>query len=539
MEWSPGWTPYEDVLHAEEDRWLSQESCGMVPEGAPLPSVRDLRGRYPFIVTDDGLVVDPLTGEVQQAETDALLMATRKAKAGRFYASALAERVVGGALSLGTSDDGEVVLYGPDGEELYAAKGEAKELRAAALLLLEAATPWAAVGHELGDDGKPKKGGRIFGIGGSGYAPGLRHSPGHQRKCAFRSRKEARKMVRLLQKRLGHVSYDASKEAGGNILPVAFTVTTPTIDPCLLPGVMVTEECEERRMFMAWALLRKRSLWTKHMFGGFRGYEITRKVFGDGWITFHPHFHLLMFAKFIEQAALAAEWWDCLKIATLAVYGFDIDTIYDDTSRSEKGTTALDRATTASIYVQAVRPKAKRGQVRDELGHTAGPLSLEDAIQETLKYCTKADKIATYERDIENPERLVATGLPTDYLRQEILRRSCRVFECVGAARGKWEPPEWCQVAAGVSPELLEELRGEAAKAASLCSLDTPPIADGSSDGTSAKPRVTLRTLMDELPLHEWLQIASRRAFASLEHLKKGLEKKGYWVLDLCFESPG
>ena len=540
-------TPYEEALCAQADRQITEE-CSHFYFNPPewneprLPELKDLPGRFPYVVTDDGLVCDSFGGEVLPAETEALAVARRKAKAGRFYAGALAERLVGGQIGLGQDECGEMILLGPDGQELQAGPGEGKIWRAAALLLLEAATPWAAIGKDESKLGQA----RTFGVGGSGYAPGFRYSPGYQRKHAASSRKEARKMVKLLRRRLGLVSYDHAKAQGGQIRPVALTLTSPTIDPGLLVGTLVNDESEEQRLFRAWELFRKRQPWIDHVFGGFRGYEITRKIHTDGWMTFHPHFHLLAFAKFMEQARFSLEWWDCLRSATQKIYGLDIDDLYDNEIRDDKGRTALDRARSASFYVQAIRPKAKPGGVRDDMGHKEGAMTLEDALQETLKYACKADKIATYERDLERPGEMRATGLPTDYLQAEIFRRSCRIFECVGAARSLWTMPEWCTAALGVSPELLAELTGEAAKLAAqkaaeeaACSLDTPPIPDGDQMEAVARGRRTLRTLMDELPLHQWLQVASARAFKSLESLRAGLQKKGFVMMDLAFESPG
>jgi hypothetical protein len=541
------WTPYEAALCAQADRQIV-EDCSYFYFRSPewdtpqLPAVAELSGRFPYAVTAEGVVCDSFTGEVLEEETEALAVAQRKAKAGRFYASALAERLVGGPVHLGQDDCGEMILLGAHGEELQAGPGEAKILRAAALLLLEAATPWAAIGQ---DDSKPGKA-RVYGVGGSGYAPGFRLSPGYQRKHAASSRKEARKMVKLLRRRLGFVSYEQSKEQGGQVRPVALTLTSPTIDPGLLVGLLISDETEEKRLFRAWELFRKRQAWIDRVFGGFRGYEITRQVHTDGWMTFHPHFHILAFAKYMEQAGMALEWWDCLRTATEEVYGFDLDSLYDSEDRDAKDRTALDRARSASLYVQAIRPKVKPGAVRDALGHREGPMTLEDALQETLKYACKADKIATYERDLERPGELRATGLPTEYLQKEIYRRSCRIFECVGAARSIWTPPEWCELAGKVSEELLAELTGEATKRAAeraaeaaSCSLDTPPISDGELDGTPAQGRRTLRKLMDELSLHQWLQVASARAFKSLDSLRAGLQKKGFFVPELVFESPG
>lgn len=492
-------------------------SIGLPARSDEDPKVPDL------VVLECGTVVDSASGEVLEAETEALMLARRKGLASNYYASAYAEALSGERIKLGQDDAGEMILLGADGRELMAGPGERLELRAAAMLLLEASTPWAAVGKA--EDG------RIFGVGGAGYTPALRSSPAYQRKQAARSRKIARQSQKLIRHRLFSVAYSKKWADGGKVLPVAWTLTSPTLDPSVVPGV--TEAKEEARLFMAWALFRKLEIFKSRVFACFRGYEITRKVFWDGVLTFHPHFHLLNWAKFIDQREAAQAWWSCLQKATLKVYGFDVDHLYDDQVEDEDGRTALDRAVTACFYVQKVRRKPGRGD---------GAISIEDAIQETLKYATKADEIACYAPDPDNPGEMMVVGLPEGHLRAEIFRRSPRVFERAGAARARWEPPEWCEPAEGVSEALWNELTGEAAKrAAALAaeaarSLDTPPITDGEGE---KKKRETLRSLMLTLDLHRWLQIASRRAFSSLEHLEKGLQAKGFWVPALAGGPPG
>jgi hypothetical protein len=476
-------------------------------------------------VLSDGarVVVDHSTGEVLEVETTALIAGNRKASASKYYASALAEGLAGEPVSLGRDDAGQTILVGRDGRELLAEPGEGFELRAAALLLLEAKTPWSAVG--TAEDG------RVFGIGGAGYTPGLRYSPAYQRKQSSRSRKVAREALKLVRRRLAAMEYSKARCDGGKVLPVAWTLTSPTLDPSIVPGV--SEAREEKRLLLAWSLLRKRDLFASRVFACFRGYEVTRKPFWDGTITFHPHFHLLAWAKYVDQRELAWVWWACLREATRREYGFDLGDLYPDPGKDGDGRTALDRAVTASVFVQAVRNKTKRGD---------GALSLEDAVQETMKYATKPDEIASYWPDPETGEPMVV-GLPSEHLRAEVWRRSPRIFERCGAARESWDFPEWGTPAEGLSAETLAELTGEAVKAAAqaireavACSLDTPPISDGDGEG---KKRETLRALMLTLDLHRWLQIASRRAFSALDHLEKGLRAKGYWVPALAGEPPG
>lgn len=459
---------------------------------------------------DGPRLVNPSTGEILERQTKeiraALQCAHYKRNANHEHASALAEALVGSKVSLCIDELGETVLLDGEGNEYHAAPGGGLELRAAALLLLEAQTACGMVGlHE----------GRIFGSGGSGFGASLRYAPAYQRRQSIRSRKKARESIRQVRRRLWSVDYD--KRAAGRVLPVAWTLTTPTLDPSIVPGVCETRE--EERMLLAWSLFRKLDIFKATVFAAFRGFEVTRKAFWDGVVSHHPHFHILAWARYVPQADLAAAWWACLCTATLRTYGFELADLYPDQESAV-------RAVTACVQVQAVKRRTRRGD---------GSVSLEDAIQETLKYCTKTDDIACYVPDPEHPGEWIVSGLPCEYLRDGIWRRSPRVFECVGAARSRWKAPEWCESREGLSPELLADLAGEAAcKAGASCSLDTPAITDGAQVGQPSKDEVrrreTLRSLMANLDLHAWLQIASRRAFSALEHLEAGLRAKGYWV---------
>ncbi len=457
--------------------------------------------------TSEGpLVVDPTSGEVLGSLTESIRTAQYRACSASRYASALAESLAGGKVRLSRDDTGEVILLDADGLEIMAKPGEGLALRSAALLLLEAQTPYGVVGRH---------GDRLFGMGGSGFGASMRYAPAYQRRLSVRSRKKAREAIRHVRRRLWAVAYD-TKEAG-KVLPVAWTLTTPTLDPSIVSSVC--EVREEERMFLAWSLFRKLDIFKATVFAAFRGFEVTRKSFWDGVVLHHPHFHLLAWARYVSQADLAAAWWACLRTATRRVYGFELEDLYPQMENRAK-------AITACIHVQAVNRRTRRGD---------NAMSLEDAIQETLKYCTKADDIACYVPDPEHPGEWIVSGLPGDYLRDGIWNRSPRVFECVGAARSRWKAPEWCEARDGLSPELLADLRGAAAReAGASCSLDTPAISDGAPVKEPSKDetrrRETLRGLMATLDLHTWLQIASRRAFSALEHLEAGLKAKGYWV---------
>ena len=465
--------------------------------------------------SDGPVVVDTESGEILEGVTAALRTAEFRKHGASRYASALAESIAGEKISFGRDDAGNLILLDAKGQELMAAAGEGYNLRAAALLLLESRSLYSVVGRHNG---------RLFGIGGSGYGASLRYAPTYQKRQSIRSRKKARESIQQVRRRLWSVTYDA-KEAG-RVLPVAWTLTTPTLDPSIVPGVCETKE--EERLLLAWSLFRKLDLFKSTVFAAFRGFEVTRKAFWDGVVIHHPHFHLLAWARYAPQADLAAAWWACLCTATRRIYGFDLMDLYPDPESAA-------RAVIACIQVQVVKRKTRRGD---------GSVSLEDAIQETLKYCTKADDIACYVPDPEHPGEWVVSGLPTDYLREGIWKRSPRVFECVGGARSRWKAPEWCKARAGLSPELVADLAGDAArKAGASCLLDTPAITDGAHVGLPSKDetrrRETLRGLMLTMDLHAWLQIAARRAFAALEHLEDGLRGKGYWIPSLEGAPPG
>ena len=434
--------------------------------------------------------------------------ALHKARTAKAFASAQAEALAGHRISLGVDDAGEVSLLGGQGQELHAEPGEGLNLRAAALLLLEAQSTYPALGQDQG---------RAFGIAVSGYRPCLKYSPAYQRRQSLDSRKVARKALALVERRLGAVRVDW-RQPGGKVQPVAWTLTTPTLDPSIVPGVTETEE--EKRLFMAWSLFRKLDLFKASVFAGFRGFEVTRKAFPDGVVYHHPHFHVLAWARYVKQADLASAWWACLRTATRKVYRFDLGDLYPTPD-------ALARAVPACAHVQAIRKRVRRQEhPHDDLGHTGGPTSMEDAIQETLKYVSKASDLACYVPDPENPGEWILSSLPQAYLQSGVWNRSPRTFERIGAARDRWTPPDWCAV---LNPDLLAAIAPEGA----LCSLDTSPITDGGQDAEPAQRKDTLRELMASLDLHRWLQIAARRAMSSTEHLTQALQEKGYVFPDL------
>jgi hypothetical protein len=224
----------------------------------------------------------------------------------------LAEALAGGKVRLGRDDVGETILLDADGQELMAAPGEGLDLRAAALLLLEAQTPYGVVGRHQE---------RLFGMGGSAFGASLRYAPAYQRRLSMRSRKKAREAIQSVRRRIWAVTYN-TKEAG-RVLPVAWTLTSPRMDPSIVSGIC--EVKEEERLFLAWSLFRKLDIFKATVFAAFRGFEVTRKTFFDGVVLHHPHFHLLAWARYVAQADLAAAWWTCLRKATERIYGFELE----------------------------------------------------------------------------------------------------------------------------------------------------------------------------------------------------------------------
>lgn len=450
------------------------------------------------------------TRKGSQPRRDPAEAAQAKAHMARDLASAQAEALAGHRVRLALDEAREAILLDAHGRELHAGPGEGLHLRASALLLLEAEHTFAVTGQDQERE-------RVFGLAVSGYRPALRYAPGYQRRLSAEARKVARKAMALVERRLQAVRVDWT-QPGGKVQPVAWTLTTPTLDPGIVPGVSEVEE--ERRLLMAWGLLRKLDLFKASVFACFRGFEVTRKSFSDGVVLHHPHFHVLAWARYVPQADLAVAWWACLRTATRRVYRFDLDDLYPAPE-------ALARAVSACAYVQAVRKRTRRkAALHDDLGHVEGPLSLEDALQECMKYMTKASDIACYAPDPEHPGERIVVGLPQEYLAQGVWRRSARVFERVGAARDRWTPPEWCQI---VKPELLEASAPEEPS----CSLDTQPITDGAEPEPESEParrKGTLRDLMATLDLHRWLQVASRRALSATDHLTQALQKKGYAI---------
>jgi hypothetical protein len=489
--------------------------------------------RFPVVIQGDaGLsVVDPHSGLTLASETAALGEALRKAVAGSEFAEALAEGLAGMPVRLIRDQRGRWILLGEGGEILTAAPGEGIPLRLAAISAMEGLTTCLAVGTT--------KSGRKYGIGSSAYVGALRLSCAHQQRRSASSRKILRFSLVMLTNRLSSVTYKRGWQdgCGGYIRPGALVLTSPTLDPEIVPGL--SEKREERRILAAWELFRKRDLFKRNVFGGVRGYEITRKIFQDLTILFHPHIHGLWWAKRIPQAMLALEWWDCLSLATRAEYGFALTDLYRDQQ-------ALDRAVKACVQIQAIKRKAGTRKINRDGVHPSS-LTIEDAIQETLKYLTKPQDVAAYTPG-PHAER-VRVGLPTAHLRQEAQRRSPRVFATFGAAWGTWTPPAWCERKKGVSDEDWTELTGRRVRQASGDpsdrSLDTPPINDGSSpvlsepvSGTKRTAQVkrtpNLKDLMHVLPLDEWLQELGRRADQASDFYRRGLRMKNFIVPDIA-----
>ena len=493
--------------------------------------------RFPVVIQDDaGLsVMDPHSGLTLTPESDAIGEAFRKAVGGSEFAEALAEGLAGMPVLLTKDHWGRWRLVGEGGEVLQAAPGEGIHLRLAAISAMEGLTTCMAIGTT--------KDGRKYGIGSAAYVGGIRLSCALQNRRSAKSRTILRACIRRIRARLAAVKYSQKwgegpdKGCGGDIRPAAMTLTSPTLDPAVVQGV--SEAREERRLLASWELLRKRELFKRRVFGGVRGYEITRKVLSDLVILFHPHLHTLLWAQRIRQDVLAIEWWECLCAATWKEYGFHLSDLYSTRE-------ALGRAIKACVQVQSIRKKQPRAPQSQDASEHPEALTFEGAVKETLKYMTKAQDVASY---ITGPHgERVRGGLPTEHLRSEAMRRYPRVFATVGAARWAWVPPEWCERLDSVSDEKWDELLGKSkanAADAKNRSLDSPPINDGASpvvsealSSTKKKVKVTrppnLKGLMHTLTLDDWLQELGKRADQATDFYRRGLRNKGFIVPNIA-----
>jgi hypothetical protein len=477
-------------------------------------------------------MLDP-RGEVMESESKALGQALAKAVTGIEHAQALAEGLAGQRVQLALNDHNEVVMLGENGEVVEPSPEQARFYRLAAMAAMEGQTVCMAVGKTAN--------GRRFGIGRSAYLGGSRFSFATQQKRSVDSRRKLRVAIDRLLQRLEAVSYDHAMEkgCGGEIRPIAMVLTSPTLDPEWVADL--SEAKEERRLFMAWELFRKRQLLLRYVFGGMRGYEITRQLLQDGLLLFHPHFHCLLYALRMDQSMLAQEWWDCLVSATRKVYGFDL--------RDRYSGEALQRAITACVHVQAITNRPRKRKDRDPGDHPAA-LTLQDAILECVKYNTKPGDVASYTPGPHGEK--VRVGLPTDHLRAESQRRSPQVFATVGAARATWQPPDWCQPRMGAPIEKLVAVFGAERVRQVFGSLDTPAINDGDTanapvagvdpdaEGVQQKGadtrvkyrNLTLKELGDILPWNLWLQALGNRAGKAVRHYTMGLKGKQYLVPD-------
>jgi|GEM_PF-7083252 len=516
------------------------EACSSVLEGA----VKDCNGSkrsdfddfirqcqepqvWAITASPDGLlVVDRVTGKILDQASRALRESFGKIIRAKDYAAALADGFAGQAVHLEWVN-GLPALVTADGQQVHAGPGQGIPFRLAAMAAMEAETAFLALGQTVD--------GRHFGISASGWASSLRFSLAHQQKRSTTSRKTLRASVLCLTNRLAAMEYDQSFSlcGGGRVKPVSLVLTCPTLDPAIVPNV--TEAGEERRVLAAFELFRKREIFRDHVFGGMRGYEITRRLCGDGVILFHPHIHSLLWAQFLPQQRWAVHWWTCIRTATLAEYGFDIDNLY-------RNPEAHILAVSACVYVQQVRNRvAKKYQTFNCDGHP-DQISLESAIQESVKYMAKPQDVAAY---IPGPHgEKIRVGLPSHHLVKEAMRRSPRVFATLGAARTKWDLPSWCKWQDHIADHEREALLGIAGKGlrgtqGSKCSLETSSISDGDlkvgvEKINSKNGMKSLRKLMESLDLDDWLCVLAQRAQRANSHFRKGLKSKGYMFPEIA-----
>ena len=470
-----------------------------------------LVGWRPGLVQVDGALslVDKETGEFLEAKTKELLAAIKaaewKAWRKRDQAEILAEAVAGQKVHLGWSPDNRRVLMDKEDRILEAGPGAGMGLRAAAYLLLEVEESYAAVTL---DAGVPS-----FGIGGAAASSTLRYSPGYQSSLAARSRRVAEERTNMVLSRLAQVTYEMEKEHGGSVRPIFMTLTGPELLSSLV-GREVTEEREEKRFINAWGLFRKTELWKTTVFAGFKGFERKPKMRTGREIRIHPHYHLLLWAKFFDHDELVATWWQCLRTATLEAYGYDI------------GSDANQMMACADV--RSIRPKQRRSKDYVE-GEPSSIKTLGDAVQETLKYAVKPEDLA--QRDPWTGE---VVGLPAAFLVENIWRASCRVFECLGAARHGWKLPAWCSPREGVSKEELERQRQRAVRS-TACQLDTTGISDeGLDPDAPKKPKKrppSVRAMVEHLGLTDWLQVAAERSVRSGAWFRRALQERGFIIL--------
>lgn len=277
---------------------------------------------------------------------------------------------------------------------------------------------------------------------------------------------------------------------------------------------------EIRRWNRAFDLFRKREQWGEKVRAGIKGVELKLSTF-MGTLGIHAHGHMLILARWWNWRDIRREWFACVKQATLDIYGVELD-------------------------AEALEAQVEGGVITDirsvKTRHHEGEVTLEEALQETLKYVTKPD----------DWEELVQAGQVGQkvLLELEEVERWPRMFELLGAARqvkataadpaaaeggrgfldtacvndGEAKGPVEDHPLDGSLPGLLEPLAG-------------PP--KGPEDVPEVSPRPpppgrapSWRELMDQLPLGEWWAMmvdrmkSARRFIARLILERRG----GIWI---------
>lgn len=161
------------------------------------------------------------------------------------------------------------------------------------------------------------------------------------------------------------------------------------------------------RLYECFKKLRKSTIWAKSQQGGVGFLEIKRSKQGDSW---HPHFHILTQGKFMDGAALAAEW----KRITTDSFIVDIRFVKDDASVLAYVTKYASKPFDPSLFArQEVLVEAIQALANRRMAVTFGNWK---GLQVTMKPDAEAwEKLGTLE------EILLKAARGDDYCRALIL----------------------------------------------------------------------------------------------------------------------
>lgn len=278
------------------------------------------------------------------------------------------------------------------GEVLEAEPGQGLALRCAVHHLIHADPDnhWIGAIHAkrgtayVDRQGQPT----TIGLSGSLHTHSSRLCTDHMATLRLKSRRAARAAIALAESRISQAERLAQAE-GWNWRPFwAFlTLTLPRIEGA-------TSLREIQRINRAWALFRKRDAFRLHARGGIKAIEDKLTVKGP-----HVHIHALALILRWDWMDIRREWAECVAIATAELYG-----IHLDLADLVQGGAVAD--------IRTVRPKVQDPDRE---------ITLEDAVDECLKYVTKPADL---------------TQLSADTLLElELVERWGRMFEIFGCCR--------------------------------------------------------------------------------------------------------